>query len=311
MKADSAAGWRQADWIIVLSGLATSAAALAGVFFLAKADPDFSIMGWYALFVIPAGAVLVGIAAGSGYGLVSWVAGRKVSGALLALILVLLLAAWSGAQWLQFRSLHLTYVDSGSPVGFFEYFDATTRSMSLTFGRSKSGTGQIGAFGYFFRLLELAGFAVGGLLIPLGLRARAYCDRCQVYMRKRGSWWFAAAAAPRKIGRKDEAMRSAYEAEMKAAFDGGMATARRLSDASAARDVSAFQSALASAIPPRSAARLGQRIEARLMACPHCGDGQLHVSLHSGQGDKSRSEKLASQPLDGGFTRSLPGGGAG
>jgi hypothetical protein len=305
MNGEARTGWRSTDLMIVLAGLATSMAVLAGVFFLARADPDFSIMAWYALFIVPAGAVIVGIAAGSGYGLASWLAGRKVSGTLLGLILALLLGAWGGAQWLQFRSLHLVRLDSGIPVGFFEYFDFTTRSMALTFGHGKTSSGELGLLGYLFRLLEAAGFVGGGLVIPLVLRAKPYCDRCQSYMRQRASWWFAAAVAPRKIARKDAAGRDAYAVEMKAALESGLAVAQRLVEAVAARDSSAFQSALTPAIPAKSVLKLERRIEARLVACPHCGDGQLIVNLHSGHGDKSRTEQIARPDLDGGFTRSL------
>ena len=84
---------------VILFGLATTAAALAGVWFAGQ--HDVNIMGWYANYVIPAGAILVGLAASSGYGLGSYVTGTKVSGRLLVMVLALLTASYFAAKYLQ------------------------------------------------------------------------------------------------------------------------------------------------------------------------------------------------------------------
>lgn len=54
--------------LVIVCGVATSAAALLGVFLL-KVLANENIMGLYANYVLPAGALLVGLLASSGYAL--------------------------------------------------------------------------------------------------------------------------------------------------------------------------------------------------------------------------------------------------
>ncbi len=171
---DSGSSFSIADIFVVAGGLVTTVLTLGIVMLLNATIEDFNIMGWYAVFIIPAGAILVGAGAGSGYGLVSWVSGRKVGGLPLATVLLIQLVAYCGAQWLEFRSLDFVH-ENGTPVSFFEYFDATTRSMTFTFRHSSNPTGELGILGYLFRGLELLGFALGGLVIPGMLKAKPYC----------------------------------------------------------------------------------------------------------------------------------------
>ena len=79
-------GWRSSDLAVIGTGLLTTTAVLLFVHWLGGQIKDFEIMGLYWLFIIPAGAILVGIGAGSGYGFMSWKTGRKISGSLLIVI---------------------------------------------------------------------------------------------------------------------------------------------------------------------------------------------------------------------------------
>jgi hypothetical protein len=112
-------------------------------------------MGWYANYVIPAGAIIVGIAASSGYGLASWFTGVKITRSLLWIVLVLQFTAYFAAQYIEFIGLHLIHPDSGQPVGFFEYYDLVARTFAWK--QSDGSMGQpLGAWGYFFRGLEVS-----------------------------------------------------------------------------------------------------------------------------------------------------------
>jgi hypothetical protein len=306
MNGENSSAVRIADLPILLAGVASTALTLFGVFLLAKADPDFNIMGWYGLVIIPVGAILVGIASGSGYGLVSWLTGRKVGGGLLVAILVLLVLAYGAAQWVEYRSLHLVYEDSGREVGFFEYYDVFTRGMTFALGHSKTGSMPLGRLGYLFRFLELIGFSAGGLVIPLILKSKPYCERCSVYMRKRNSWWIPAAVPSRKVNKKDSAAVAAYDSEMKVALENGLSLSRQVTAAARERKVSLLQGAVAGGVTAREAARLERRIEVKLSACPRCAEGIVSTALHSGKADKIKIEKLDTQRVDGGFVRSLP-----
>src|SRR5262249_50527370 len=80
--------------MVLLAGLATTVLALVGVYVLDVIAPDFHIMGWYANYILPAGALIVGMVASSGYGLASWFSGIKITSKLLWIVLVLQLGAY-------------------------------------------------------------------------------------------------------------------------------------------------------------------------------------------------------------------------
>ena len=75
--------------LVLLSGLISTALALLAVYILDTKTEDFHVMGWYANYVIPIGAILVGVVASSGYGLASWLSGVKITRSLLWTVLVL------------------------------------------------------------------------------------------------------------------------------------------------------------------------------------------------------------------------------
>lgn len=293
------------DLLVVAGGLVTTLLTLVAVYWLAAKDSDFEIMGWYALLVIPAGAMLVGLASGSGYGLLSWKTGRKIGGGLLVVVGVLLVGAYGGAQWLEFASYGLAD-DSGRAVGFFEYYDLVTRSMRLTLSRSDSPTGELGALGYIFRLLELCGFVGGGLIAPLALRSKPYCEACSTYMRSHSLGLIPAAAKTRKIKKGDTAAMASYEAEMRSAFDEGTAAANELMRAVEAADASRVNAVLDRYRTDKKATvRLLRRLEIVLSACPRCWNGFVSCKLHTGQGDKTSVEEVARQPASSTLSRML------
>lgn len=293
------------DLMIVIVGLVTTLIALGGVYAINLATDELNLMGLYILFIIPAGAIMVGIAAGSGYGIMSWFTGRKVGGSLLIAVVVLQILAYGAAQWVEFMSLQLVYED-GQPVTFFEYFDHVTRSMAFTSRHSSTESGALGAWGYLFRLLELAGFALGGLVIPAALRSKPYCERCRSYMRTRSLVWLPAAVPTRKVPKKDTEAKLQYEQEMKQAFEQGMETAKNLIEAGAEADATTIRNTVDRyADGKKQTLKLLHRIEAKLSVCPGCNDGLLVCHLSSGFGDKIQIQKLAEQSVPATVVQSL------
>lgn len=47
-------------------------------------------------------------------------------------------------------------------------------------------TGELGGWGYHVALLQVGGFAVGGLTVYLYLESKPCCYRCSRYMSKKG-----------------------------------------------------------------------------------------------------------------------------
>jgi hypothetical protein len=82
---------------IILAGVLTTALALLGVYLL-DAKAEFNIMGWHLNYVIPGGAIIVGLVASSGHGLASYFTGLKIRKGLLWMILLLQLGAYFAAS---------------------------------------------------------------------------------------------------------------------------------------------------------------------------------------------------------------------
>jgi len=108
--------------LVLSAGLATTVLTLGIVYLLGA-----QVMGWYVNYIIPAGAIFVGLCAGLGYGLGSWFTGAKISGRLLLMVVILQVIAYFGAQYLDYVMLRAAV---GVPFSFLEYFDFVTRSFA-------------------------------------------------------------------------------------------------------------------------------------------------------------------------------------
>ena len=291
--------------LVLISGLATTALALLGVYVLDSKAVDFHIMGLYANYVLPIGAVIVGVVASSGYGLASWFSGIKITRSLIWIILAFQLAAYFAAQYIEFKSLHLVYQNNGTPVGFIEYYDATARSFAWK--QSDGSMGQpLGAWGYAFRGLEIVGFAAGGLIVPLVLRKKPYCQACQRYMRTRQLGLVPASVPVKKMKKSDAAGLAAYQAEQQQALDRGKQTVETLQQHAAGAKSADFQKILAGLGPgKKQAARLPGRFSLQLVHCNRCYAGRFVVKLLLGQGKQIKQTDVSSTELNSEFARSL------
>src|SRR5574341_618784 len=140
--------------LVLVAGLATTLLALAGVWAL-SAFAGENVMGWYADYVIPAGAILVGVVASSGFGVTSWLTGARITGAVLVATALVLVAGYWAAQYLEFRLAlpgGATFAE-GRPAGFLDWYDAVTRSVAWE-NHGKPGA-SLGSWGYALRVGEL------------------------------------------------------------------------------------------------------------------------------------------------------------
>ncbi|MGO9585000.1 MAG: hypothetical protein ACLP2Y_02170 [Limisphaerales bacterium] len=294
----------QSYLLVLISGLATTALALVGVYVL-DAKTDFHIMGWYANYILPVGAILVGVVASSGYGLASWFSGIKINRSLLWMVLVLQLAAYFAAQYIEFKGRHLIHLRDGTTVGFIEYFDAMARSFAWKQDNGSPGT-PLGVWGYAFRGLEILGFAAGGLIVPLVLRKKPYCQACQRYMRTRQLGLAPASVPAKKVKKSDAAGLAAYEAEQQQAFDCGKQTIESLQQHAAGAKTADFQKMLAELKPGRKqTAKLSKRFSLQLVHCNRCYAGQFVVKQLLGQGKQLKQTDFSSTELHSEFTRSV------
>jgi hypothetical protein len=290
--------------LVLISGLVTTVLTLLGIYVL-DARTDFHIMGLYANYILPVGAILVGVAASSGYGLASWFSGVKITRSLLWLVLVLQLAAYFAAQYIEFNSRRLVHLRDGTPVGFIEYFDAAARAFAWKQNDGSPGN-PLGIWGYAFRGLEILGFAAGGLIVPLALRKKPYCQACQRYMRTRQLGLAPASVPVKKVKKSAAAGLAAYEAEQDQAFESGKRTVETLQQFAVNTKTADFQKALTELeMGKKAAGRLPRRFSLQLVHCSRCASGQLLVNMLVGQGKQLKQTEFARAELHPEFVRSV------
>ena len=290
---------RPRHWVL-LAGLLTTALTLFAVHWLDANTDDFHIMGWYANYVLPVGALIVGLAAGSGYGIASWSSGVKIGRSLLWIIVGLQAAGYFGAQYVEFRAMGLEFQD-GTPVGFFEYLDIAARSFAW---QGKNGTeGEpLGIWGYAFRLLELAGFVGGGLVVPAALRSQPYCEGCQVYLRGKEIVLLPAGVLPRKVKKKDVEGQAAYEREREEAAKQGQALLDEMAEhATSGRAAELTRLVETHAQQKKEYGKLERRIGLRLYHCRGCRTGILDAQLSEGHGNQIRVTPISRWNVAPGF----------
>jgi hypothetical protein len=290
--------------LVILSGLATTALALLGVYILDVTSDDFHIMGWYANYVLPAGAIIVGVVASSGYGLASWFTGIKITRKLLWTVLALQTIAYFAAQYIEFKQLHLVHPE-GHEVGFLEYFDAVARSFAWK--QDDGSPGQpLGMWGYFFRGLEIVGFAAGGLIVPAVLRKTPYCEPCQRYMRAKLLCLIPASLPLKQFKKRDAEGKANHQAEQNQAFERGKGLLESLRQAAVANKRPEFQTALTELGARRKATgKLPLRISVSLVRCLGCHAGKFNVALLAGQGNKIQRTDLGPTVLEPDFVRAI------
>jgi hypothetical protein len=262
--------------LVILCGVATSAAALLGVYLLNVLAHE-NIMGLYANYVIPAGALIVGLLASSGYALAAWFTGRKTSGGLLVTILGLQLLAYFAAQYLEFLGNGPFRSATGpGQMGFLEYFDLTTQSFAWKKTAGNGAGDPLGKLGYLLRVGEILGFSLGALILPLVLWGVPYCERCERYMKSR-----KLAVLPAEKEQAEELARLAREKDL----DGFSECVRRHQGNRKANS------------------RLPSRISVTLIHCRQCSDGRLQLMLETGSGQQMRITLAGLVPLDPEFVR--------
>ena len=285
---------------VLIAGAASTALALAGVWAIAH-YADENVMSWYADYVLPVGAILVGLVASCGFAFGSYASGARITGRLLFLMLSVLVAGYWAAQWLEFRQIFPggAVRADGTEVGFFAFFDLATRSIAFS-DHNQTGS-PLGAWGYLVRVADLVGFTVGGLLIPFGLRKLPYCAGCGLYMRQKVVALIPADLPRRRISRKDAAALAAHEAARQQVQAQAEAALARLYQAADAGDGAGFSAAVAEVGPPRArraTQKLPARWQVRAVHCPRCGAGELRTAVLTGQGRQTRSLGLSTRTLE-------------
>ena len=146
----------------------------------------FNVFSFSFWVFIPAGALLTGVAAASGYYFASLFLQTRPTWFLLVQILIVTAAAQLVIYYGEYRSLVL---DDGTmasdAIGFWDYLDIYLRSMHLRAGHGGHiDTGEVGDFGYWLAVIDFIGFVLGGLFVFFMLQTYPSCWKCSRYLRK-------------------------------------------------------------------------------------------------------------------------------
>jgi hypothetical protein len=280
---------------VLAAGAVSTAIALAVQHFVLMAGT--SIMGWHINWVIPAGAMGLGIIASVGFGMAAWFGGRRITQRMLLAAAAVLVAGYFAQQYIEYR---LIFPDgqrgSGEPISFFEYYDLSARMMRFSSSKGSGKPGApLGAWGLGVRALQIIGFALGGLIVPFALKAHSYCEACGRYRNKR-QIALVAAGIPDKLFANNSPERTAERTQRREAAD---AAVKAVLDAVAAGDGASAAEKLALAGPSakkREANKADARIVFTLASCARCREGELELSVVTGQGKQVKTEKLVSVP---------------
>jgi hypothetical protein len=303
---------RRGGAMVVLAGAVTTALALFGVWWLDNNTSDFHIMGWYANYVIPAGALIVGMAAGCGYGIASYLTGYRIRRGLLATVVLLQVSAYFAAEYLEFKSVMRDVQvedEAGREITFARYYHFKATNFAWK-DHGKVGD-PLGGWGYLFLGLGVLGFAAGGILAPAILMKVPYCERCELYMKTRTLALVPASVRARRVSKKDAAGQAAYQEENDRAAAGANATLQRVSELAARNDAISINASLAD-FPLRGRAawavnKLPARMRIGLVRCRQCASGYLQPSMMTGQGQGIKVQALDRLPLQPDAVRVIAG----
>ena len=202
---------RFANQLILYGGLATSAGALFLVYLIAKAG--FNLMGLYWLFILPVGAILVGMVSGVGYAVMSKWTNFRASGTYLWFVVGVSLITYGASHYVTYRQVLSEHGLTPDQVSFVDYMKVTTESTEMADHDGKNGF-TVGKFGYLLLLLEAIGFS-GAAAIPLLVVSQApYCENCSKYMSKKWEAFHNSEKTTAELKGKKEEKVALIEASM-------------------------------------------------------------------------------------------------
>lgn len=173
---------RQPNLLILLAGFFTSGLALLAVAIVNLFG--FNIMGLNFAFIFPAGALIVGLLAGSGYAVTSKLFNVKVRPEFFLILFLVAVITYFLSHYVTYRFVLWQNQLTTENLTFVEYVKTSAENSTIKSTRHGQAETQLGTWGYLFLVLELIGFTIGSLVPTLLLGTKPYCENCQLYMDK-------------------------------------------------------------------------------------------------------------------------------
>jgi hypothetical protein len=150
---------------------------------------DLSIYSWMVWFIIPVGAICCGFVAASGYYLGARLFNHRPTGILLLNMVAISIATFFLIHYLDYFFLEIDGKAVRDLISFSQFLDIEMSHTAVQFNvraHPVGGAVQLGTLGYLYALLQMLGFAFGGVGVYLYLKSLPYCDSCSKYLAKKG-----------------------------------------------------------------------------------------------------------------------------
>lgn len=170
---------------LILAVLAALVSAVIMAFVLSwiEINHELSIYSFSFWFIIPVGAVGCGLVAASGYLLAARYLHLRPTSKMLVLPVITAVGTFIGTNYLTYRQLELQPGTKLSDfMGFGEYFKLIITESGYSV-RSAS-VDRVGGFGYVLALLQIIGFAGGGVIVQRTLQNLSYCSYSSRFMKR-------------------------------------------------------------------------------------------------------------------------------
>lgn len=263
------------DLLIASAGLVTS---LLTVFLLVVVSNRLGteVYSWMVNGVIPAGAIISGLLAASGYFIGAKLTHSRPGAAVLIGVLVVSIAAYVAAHYFEYALMEVEGVRVADAMSFGQYWNTITSHMEMSRAGSSSESGiSLGNFGYLVAFLQVVGFAIGGLIVYGILRGADYCEKCERYFHRKGT---VSKNIP-----EEEVARAAYEG------------ARVRLDADKPQEAVDF---LKEYEGQRSLKKGTQTVGITVTECRSCGAHRLKLSSQTWNGKEYDAEKTLNDQFD-------------
>jgi hypothetical protein len=265
---------------VMVGGLTTSLLAILLSYVLTNKRGD-SITDWTVYFLVPLGAFAIGLLAGSGYAITSWITGARLRTALEITMVCLLLLTYVGIQYVEWRKIDLFYVATGQPVGLWDYYRISTPTLVW---HSYGTTTHLIGVGFLRRLFEILGFLLGGIIPLASLSRIPYCQLCRLFMTQRVLAYLPASPPSRKIAKMNAQELSEYRQELADMMAAAVEGADQLAELAESGNATPFKEFITSAKSlQRATNKLPSKLEVKLISCWRCRTATLQLSMHIGR----------------------------
>src|SRR5215831_9070460 len=175
------------DLLVTAFGFVASAAT-ALILLVIEKKFGIAIYSFTLWLVVPAGAMLSGFVAASGWHLGSILLNHRPTRLLLVNMGLASVTTFFTIYWLNYISTEIDGKLVSEYVSFSQYIDIllTRQQVESMFHGVKTGaTGELGGFGYVVAALQIVGFALGAVGVFGYLSRLPSCEKCNKYLKSK------------------------------------------------------------------------------------------------------------------------------